>query len=64
MIHAGKANNALIVASEMENNQDKLPADLYGVEETGSAILLDISPDGKTGFGNFVFKHLRTMLNR
>jgi 3-oxoacyl-[acyl-carrier-protein] synthase III len=57
MMQAKKANNALIIASEVENNRDKLPKDLYGVEETGSAIFLDISPDGKTGFGNFVFKH-------
>jgi 3-oxoacyl-[acyl-carrier-protein] synthase III len=57
MIQAQKANNALIVASEVENNRDLLPADLYAVEETGSALFLDTSPDGKTGFGNFVFKH-------
>jgi 3-oxoacyl-[acyl-carrier-protein] synthase III len=57
MIQAQKANNALIVASEVENNQDKLPADLYNLEVTGSALFLDISPDGKTGFGNFIFKY-------
>jgi 3-oxoacyl-[acyl-carrier-protein] synthase III len=27
-----------------------------GLEETGSAIILDESPDGKTGFGDFLFK--------
>ncbi len=57
MIQAQKVNNALIVASEVENNRDKLPADLVGVEETGSALLLDESPNGKTGFGNFVFQY-------
>lgn len=57
MIQAQKANNALIVTSEVENNRDKLPADLYNLEATGSALFLDISPDSKSGFGNFVFKH-------
>ncbi len=57
MIKAQKVNNALIVTSEVENNRDKLPADLVGIEETGSALLLDESPDGKTGFGNFVFQY-------
>jgi amino acid adenylation domain-containing protein len=56
MILTQRANNALIVASEVENNKDKLPADLYNVEEAGSALFLDVSPDGKSGFGNFVFK--------
>ncbi len=56
MMRAGKAKNALIVASEVENNRDVLPEELLGIEETGSALLLDESPDGATGFGNFVFE--------
>jgi 3-oxoacyl-[acyl-carrier-protein] synthase III len=62
MIQTQKAKNALIVTSEVENNRDKLPADLYGVEETGSALFLDVSPDGKSGFGNFVFKQFTDYL--
>jgi 3-oxoacyl-[acyl-carrier-protein] synthase III len=57
MIRAKKAKNAMIVASEIENNRDILPSELRGVEETGSAVILDESPDGKTGFGNFVFTY-------
>jgi 3-oxoacyl-[acyl-carrier-protein] synthase III len=57
MIQAHKASNAMVVASEVENNLDILPAELRGIEETGSVAILDESPDGKTGFGNFVFKH-------
>jgi len=56
MIKADKGKNALIVASEIENNRDLQSEPLIGLEETGSAIFLDESPDGKTGFGNFAFK--------
>ncbi len=57
MIQAKKVKNAMVVASEIENNRDVLPEELRGVEETGSAVILDESPDGKIGFGNFVFKY-------
>jgi amino acid adenylation domain-containing protein len=57
MIRAGKGKNALVVTSEVENNRDLSPSPLIGVEETGSALLLDESPDGMSGFGQFVFKH-------
>jgi amino acid adenylation domain-containing protein len=57
MIHARKANNALILAAEIENNRVIYPSELLGVEETGSALILDKSSDGVTGFGNFVFKY-------
>ncbi len=56
MMQSEKIKNALIVTSEIENNREKSPDELAGIEETGSALLLDESPDGKTGFGNFVFK--------
>jgi 3-oxoacyl-[acyl-carrier-protein] synthase III len=57
MMLAGKANNAMIVTAEIENNRELLPTELHGIEETASALILDKSPDGKTGFGNFVFKY-------
>jgi 3-oxoacyl-[acyl-carrier-protein] synthase III len=56
MIKAQQGKNALIVASEIENNRDLQSKSLIGLEETGSAMFLDESPDGKIGFGNFVFK--------
>jgi amino acid adenylation domain-containing protein len=56
MMQSEKVKTALIVTSEIENNREKSPDELAGIEETGSALLLDKSPDGKTGFGNFVFK--------
>ncbi|HZU03680.1 MAG TPA: amino acid adenylation domain-containing protein [Ktedonobacteraceae bacterium] len=57
MIKAHKASNVMVVASEIENNRAILPAELRGIEETASVAILDESLDGKTGFGNFVFKH-------
>jgi amino acid adenylation domain-containing protein len=57
MIRAGKASNAMITAAEIENNRQHRPDTLYGLEEVGSALILDQSPDGVTGFGNFVFKY-------
>ncbi len=63
MMQANKIKNALIVTSEIENNREKSPHELAGIEETGSALLLDESPDGKTGFGNFVFKSFTDYMN-
>jgi len=57
MIKAQKAKTAMVVASEVENNRTTFPSALLGVEETSSVLILDESPDGETGFGNFVFKY-------
>ena len=57
MMHARKITNALIVASEVENNRQLGVAGRVGIEETGSALILNESADGKTGFGQFMFKH-------
>ncbi|NUN99507.1 MAG: 3-oxoacyl-ACP synthase [Saprospiraceae bacterium] len=55
MINSGKAGNALLLTSEIENNLETWPNDLMGIEETGAAMLLKKSEDG-SGFGDFVFK--------
>ena len=57
MIHAQKIRRALVVTSEIENNKLSHPDELLGIAETGSAVMLDESADGKVGFGNFVFKY-------
>jgi 3-oxoacyl-[acyl-carrier-protein] synthase III len=57
MIGAKKVNRAMVVASEIENNKETFPTELRGIQETGSAVILDVSADGETGFGNFVFKY-------
>jgi amino acid adenylation domain-containing protein len=63
MMRAGRFKNALVTASEVENNRERHPEMLLGIEETGSALLLDASPDGQTGFGNFVFKYATDYLD-
>jgi amino acid adenylation domain-containing protein len=57
MIQGEKVRSALIVTSEIENNLIVRPNDLLGIAQTGSAVILGESSDGKTGFGNFVFKY-------
>jgi amino acid adenylation domain-containing protein len=56
MIGAGKVENAMVVASEVENNTPDSGHQLLGVSETGSAAILSRT-DGTAGFGRFVFHH-------
>jgi phthiocerol/phenolphthiocerol synthesis type-I polyketide synthase C len=56
MIGAGKAEHAMVVASEVENNTPESAHPLLGITETGSAMVLGHS-DGTTGFGQFVCHH-------
>jgi amino acid adenylation domain-containing protein len=56
MISAGKTEHAMVVASEVENNTADSGRPLYGIAETGSAVILG-STGGTTGFGQFVFHH-------
>ncbi|WP_102418905.1 non-ribosomal peptide synthetase [Mycobacterium sp. 4858] len=55
MIGAGKADHAMVVASEIENNGPETGYPLNGISQTGSAVLLSRS-DGAEGFGRFVFQ--------
>jgi amino acid adenylation domain-containing protein len=56
MIGAGKAEYAMVVAAEIENNSADSGHPLYGISETGSAVILGKS-DSTAGFGRFVFHH-------
>jgi amino acid adenylation domain-containing protein len=56
MIGAGKTAHAMVVAAETENNTADAGHPLYGISETGSAVVLS-SSDDTTGFGRFVFHH-------
>jgi 3-oxoacyl-[acyl-carrier-protein] synthase III len=56
MISGGKTEHAMVVASEVENNTADSGRPLYGIAETGSAVILG-STGGTTGFGQFVFHH-------
>lgn len=70
LIHAKKAKRAVIAAAEVENNALDFPGELYGLEQTGSVMILDESPGGSAGFGGFVFRYfseyqdaLKAMIN-
>jgi amino acid adenylation domain-containing protein len=56
MIAAGKAEHAMVMASEVENNTPGGDHPPYGLNETGSALILG-SDGGTAGFGQFVFHH-------
>lgn len=56
MLGAGKAEHAMVVAAEIENNRVHRERPLYGIGETGSAVILTNSEDD-SGFGRFVFHH-------
>lgn len=56
MIGAGKAEHAMVVAAEIENNSVDSRHPLYGISETGSAVILGRAY-GNSGFGQFVFHH-------
>jgi len=54
----GKAcRNVMVVASEIENNATIWPAQLRGVKETASAVILEEGQPGSTGFGPALFKY-------
>lgn len=55
MLRAGKARTAMIATSEVENNLAAFPGELLGLQETGSAVLLDAAPENGSGFGSFAF---------
>lgn len=56
MIGAGKAEHAMVMASEVENNAPGGDHPSYGLNQTGSALILGSSSD-TAGFGQFVFHH-------
>jgi 3-oxoacyl-[acyl-carrier-protein] synthase III len=56
MIRAQKANVAMVVVAETENNAEHFPSELLGIEETGSALLLDVASENGEGFGGFLFR--------
>jgi amino acid adenylation domain-containing protein len=57
MIRAGKANSALVVAAEIENNAGLGAEHHVGLVEMGSALLLEVT-NREEGFGQFVFRCL------
>jgi 3-oxoacyl-[acyl-carrier-protein] synthase III len=62
-IRANRCENVMVIASEVENNADVCPDQRRGLYETGSAAILDVSPDRQSGFGSFLFKYFTEYLN-
>jgi len=57
MITAGNCKTAMIVATEIENNAGLFPDNLVGVQETASAVILDVHPVNGKGFSRFLFNY-------
>lgn len=56
MLQTGRYHRAMVVAAEIENNAGSPSAELRGINECASAVLLSTSEDGKQGFGGFLFR--------
>ncbi len=56
LIQNGSSRTALVTASEVENNAFTEEKPLLGLKETGSAVLLDRCPEGRSGFQAFLFR--------
>lgn len=63
MIQGGKAINAMILTSEIENNRDLWPDNLLEIEETGAGMILEKSTDG-SGFDGFAYKKFPQYSNK
>ncbi len=57
LARTGRLQQAMIVASEVENNAQESPDHLLGLREMGSAVVLHESDDGETGFQAFAFRY-------
>jgi 3-oxoacyl-[acyl-carrier-protein] synthase III len=55
LIRGGRADRAMVVASEVENNAERFPEELLGLEPAGSALILERSSGAPAGFGVFRF---------
>jgi amino acid adenylation domain-containing protein len=63
MIESGQVKTAMIIGSEVEPNRSCFPDHLMGVQETASAVILEVSPEAKQGFGQFEFAYHTEHLN-
>jgi len=56
MLQTRRYRRAMVVAAEIENNAGLASAELRGIRESASAVLLVPSGDRKQGFGGFLFR--------
>ncbi len=65
MVSSGKVRNAMILASEIENNADHPGRQLLGLKEIGSAAILDETPEGEEdGFVSFYFRYFTDYVDK
>lgn len=65
MINSGKFNTALILAAEIENNLEEDGRALLGLKETGSAAILDATPEGEeNGFLAFYHRYFTEYVDK
>jgi 3-oxoacyl-[acyl-carrier-protein] synthase III len=56
LIRCGRADRAMVVTSEVENNAECFPDELLGLEPAGSALILERSSGAPAGFCAFRFR--------
>jgi 3-oxoacyl-[acyl-carrier-protein] synthase III len=56
MLQTLRYHRAMVVAAEVENNIGFASADLRGIHQAASAVLLALGGDGTQGFGGFLFR--------
>jgi 3-oxoacyl-[acyl-carrier-protein] synthase III len=64
MIGSEKVSTALVMAAEIEVNSDLGPERSLGLEETGSALILDATAADGPGFGSFLFESFTRHVHR
>lgn len=63
LVRADRRKRVMITAAEAENDAAISSSERRGLVETGSAVLLDASPEGRSGFGTFLFKYFADYLD-
>lgn len=63
MIRAGRCTAVMVAAAEVDSSAHLAPEHSRGLCETGSAIILEPSPDRRTGFGPFLFRYFTEHLD-
>ncbi|HJY80247.1 MAG TPA: 3-oxoacyl-[acyl-carrier-protein] synthase III C-terminal domain-containing protein, partial [Candidatus Binatia bacterium] len=57
LIHARNVAKAMVVTSEVENNAALDPHNLFGLQETAAAVVLERDVSGSEGFQSFFFRY-------
>jgi amino acid adenylation domain-containing protein len=57
LVQAGRFRNAMVVASEVEQNSESFPERMIGLHVGASAVIFDHGNDPNVGFGKFEFAY-------